>query len=343
MVLEKDSSLLGYPGETSKALEADHHGVCKYESPKDPNYITVRNILKSLVSKVIAKKQSDRPGLSDRARSRDVKALLAISDFPDTDYIFFRDQWAQGTSDWILEEQAYLDWLSDQGSSQHVLWLRGGAATGKSVLSSFVINSLVERGFSCQYFFIRFGDQKKRTLSLLLRSLAYQIAQQLPSFRRKILELEDEALDFEAAKARTVWERIFKNMLFKLDTTETIYWVIDGLDEANDARAMIKLLTDLISSSVSIRVLLVSRETPEIAAEFAKLPQHIGRGVIVTEGHSEDLSCYVRRELTVSGNDDFTESIIMRIVEGAQSNFLVSMTDFFRPCCVDQPVGTPCC
>jgi hypothetical protein len=342
MVLEKDSSLLGYPGETSKALEADHHGVCKYENPRDPNYITVRNILKSLVSKVVAKKQTGRPGLSERARSRDVKALLAISDFPDTDYIFFRDQWAQGTSEWILEEPAYIDWLGSKHPSQHVLWLRGGAAAGKSVLSSFVINSLVEQGLHCQYFFIRFGDQKKRTLSLLLRSLAYQIAQQLPGFMRKLLELEDEAVDFEAAKARTVWERIFKNMLFKLGENETLYWVIDGLDEANDSRAMIKLLTDLASSLASIRILLVSRETPEIAAEIAKLPRNIDQGVIVAAGRSKDLSCYVRQELNVSGNSDFTESVINRIIEGAQSNFLVRKGSI-RLYHANLLVGTPRC
>lgn len=51
MVLEKDSSVLGYPGEVSMPLDADHHGVCKYESRDDPRYITVRNVLKSLIGK----------------------------------------------------------------------------------------------------------------------------------------------------------------------------------------------------------------------------------------------------------------------------------------------------
>lgn len=50
MVLEKDSSVLGYPGEISKPLDADHHSVCKYTSPDDPRYITVRNVLKTLIS-----------------------------------------------------------------------------------------------------------------------------------------------------------------------------------------------------------------------------------------------------------------------------------------------------
>ena len=51
MVLEKDSSVLGYPGEISKPLDADHHGVCKYASQEDPSYIAVRNVLRTLVSK----------------------------------------------------------------------------------------------------------------------------------------------------------------------------------------------------------------------------------------------------------------------------------------------------
>jgi hypothetical protein len=52
MVLKKDSSVLGYPGEISKPLDADHHSVCKYASPFDPRYVAVRNVLKTLIGKV---------------------------------------------------------------------------------------------------------------------------------------------------------------------------------------------------------------------------------------------------------------------------------------------------
>lgn len=51
MVLEKDSSVLGYPGEVSKPLDADHHGVCKFDGQGDPGYLAVRNVLKSLIVK----------------------------------------------------------------------------------------------------------------------------------------------------------------------------------------------------------------------------------------------------------------------------------------------------
>ena len=48
-MLEKDSSILGYPGEISKSLNADHHDVCKFTNQDDPNYVSVRNAMKSLV------------------------------------------------------------------------------------------------------------------------------------------------------------------------------------------------------------------------------------------------------------------------------------------------------
>jgi hypothetical protein len=325
MVLERDSSLLGYPGETSNPLNADHHGVCKYENPQDPNYITVRNVLKSLVSKSISKSQSGRQSVPERRRSKDLRTILAISEFPNIDFIFFRDQWAQGTNEWIYEERRFTDWLNPESSSHDILWLKGDAARGKSVLSSFIINGLIEREFCCQYFFIRFADRKKRTLGFLLRSIAYQIAQQLPDFLQKVAEMESEAVDFEAANPRTIWDRIFRSILFKLSGAQPLYWVIDGLDEADNPRALINLLSDVTGSSTPIRLLLVSRDTTEIAAGLEHIPGTISQGVLTVEGHLEDLRCYVDRELIVAGNKEFRDGVVHRILNEAQNNFLVSL------------------
>ena len=324
MILEKDSSVLGYPGETSKALNADHHGVCKYDSPRDPNYIAVRNALTSLVSKISSTSKPAKPLLSNRRESHDLKSLLAITEMPDVDYIFFRDQWTQGTCGWLLEENIYLEWLHAQNSVRSILWLNGRAAMGKSVLASYIINSLVEQGVSCHYFFVRFGDQKKRTLSLILRSIAYQIARSVPGFLQRLLQLVDEAADFETADPRTIWERIFKSILFRMEEGQPLYWVIDGLDEANDPRTLIRLLSDIRLSSTPIRILLVSRKTSEIEASFHKIPTALNPGSISVEGHVEDLQYYIHQELRMSGSIDFKESIVHRIVKAANSNFLVS-------------------
>lgn len=325
MVLEKDSSVLGYPGETSKALNADHHGVCKYDSPRDPNYITVRNVLKSLVSKIISSGRPSRPTLSDRKESRDIKSLLAITGLPDADYIFFRDQWAQGTNEWILEDNVFLEWLNAHDTAPHILWLNGGAATGKSVLSSFIINHLVEQGYHCQYFFMSFSDKNKRSLSLLLRSIAYQTSQIAPDFSQEIIQLAEEAINFESADPRTIWERIFKSILFELKERQSLYWIIDGLDEADDPRSVVRLLSDISSSATRIQVLLVGRKTSEIIGATQKLPTILGLSSISIEGHLQDLRSYICQELCMSGAAELHESIVRRLVEGAQNNFLVSL------------------
>ncbi|KAI1480225.1 hypothetical protein F4774DRAFT_87229 [Daldinia eschscholtzii] len=322
MVLEKDSSVLGYPGETSKALDADHHGVCKYESPKDPNYITVRNVLKSLLSKIISTNNSRKPGPSSRRESHDLRSFLAITEIPAIDYSFFRDQWVRGTCEWILQDQDFIEWLQVSDPTSSLLWLSGGAATGKSVLSSFIINYLVERGACCQYYFIRFSDQKKRTLSSLLRTIAYQIALTIPSFLQRLLELTDEAVDYETADPRTIWERLFKSILFNMEDQKPLYWVIDGLDEAHDPRAIIKLLSDVACSLIPLRIILIGRRTSEIESTFQKVSNSLKARTINIEGHSEDLRCYVRQELSMPGGPEFKENIIQRIVEGSQNNFL---------------------
>ena len=190
----------------------------------------------------------------------------------------------------------------------------------------------MEQGVSCQYFFIRFGDQKKRTLSLLLRSIAYQIARSVPGFLQRVLQLVDEAIDFETADARTIWEHVFKSILFKTEGGQPLYWIIDGLDEADDPRALIRLLSDVSLSSIPIRILLVGRKTSKIVAVFQKVPKLLNLSLINIEGHLEDLRCYIRQELSMSGTAESKESIVQRIVRGAQNNFLVSIAKFCAFC-----------
>lgn len=328
MVLEKDSSVLGYPGETSRALTADHHDVCKYESRRDPNYITVRNALKSLVSKIISTGGSNRQHASNRRSSLDLKSLLAITELPDVDYILFRDQWSQGTGAWILEDEAYLEWVDAQGPTPRLLWLNGGPGTGKSVLSSFIISSLVERSFSCQYFFIRFGDRKKRTLNFLLRSIAYQTTQSLPMFSQRITELVDEAINYETADPRTIWERIFKGILFKMNLDKPLYWIIDGLDEASDPREIFRLLSDPSLSFAPIRVLLVSRKSSEIETAYQKVSKFVTSRSMGIEGHLEDQRSYIWQELDMAGSPEVREDVVRRVLERSHNNFLVGSRDF---------------
>ena len=55
IIVERESGVLGYPQEISSPLNADHHTICKFRSPEDGNYISVRNILKLWASRILPK------------------------------------------------------------------------------------------------------------------------------------------------------------------------------------------------------------------------------------------------------------------------------------------------
>jgi hypothetical protein len=318
MLLGKETSVLGYPDEVSRALDADHHNVCKYDGVKDPNYVIVRSALRDIMRRIIqrpAKKVS-----SNRANLETLQTQLALGELPSVDLLFYRGQWKAGTCNWILEDESYQDWSQADKPVSRFLWLTGGAGVGKSVLSSFIVNALEERGSNYQYFFIRHSQPRKRTLSFLLRSIAYQFAKSSPEFLQRVAMLEAEQIDFETVDAKAIWERLFRSIYFQVVHDQPSHWVVDGLDEADNPRGFIEFLSEISSSCPSIRVLVVSRSTPELVATF----EPVSPTSISINGHLDDIRLFIRRAFLFTGSSDVKEKIIKQLEERAGNNFLVS-------------------
>ena len=53
LIVDKESATLGYPNEKSALLNASHRGICKFDTPSDPNYVTLRNSIVSCVEEII--------------------------------------------------------------------------------------------------------------------------------------------------------------------------------------------------------------------------------------------------------------------------------------------------
>lgn len=49
LIVDKASAILGYSNEESALINASHRSICKFDTPWDPNYVTLRNSLVSLV------------------------------------------------------------------------------------------------------------------------------------------------------------------------------------------------------------------------------------------------------------------------------------------------------
>jgi len=52
LIVDPDSATLGYREEKQIPMNADHRSICKFETPADPNYVSLRNALASTVQNI---------------------------------------------------------------------------------------------------------------------------------------------------------------------------------------------------------------------------------------------------------------------------------------------------
>lgn len=320
MVVEKDSSILGYPGEISKGLDADHHTVVKFDSRQDDKYLAVRNYLQTQLDRLFRSRGS-RASTQSTAGSDIVQLeeLFALSEAIDMDYVFFRDRWTPGTCEWILKETEFLEWRDDPDPASRLLWLYGVAGSGKSVMASFIINHLInEVGKRCQFVFLRFGDLNKKSVGKMLRSLALQCAQVFPEFRHALKKISAR-INLSGSDPRTIWERVFKSVLFKLQFVEPLYWVVDGLEECESPRTAVRLLSEALATPVPIRIALTSRHTSGIEAELKRLPQTSRYAHMMLQGRTVDHEIFITENLELTDTDG---ELTRRLISSAQGNFL---------------------
>lgn len=48
LIVPKDSAIMGLPGERVSLMYADHRSICKFETPEDPNYITLTEVFNTI-------------------------------------------------------------------------------------------------------------------------------------------------------------------------------------------------------------------------------------------------------------------------------------------------------
>ena len=245
-----------------------------------------------------------------------------MSETHQDDLKFFRKRWTPGTCDWILSNPSFNKWVDKSEEGPTMLWLHALPASGKSILSSFVINHLLEESL-CVYYFFRFGDQSKRSLSTCLRTIAFQIAEQLPQFRRALKDIRFSTKAVEKIDAKTIWEKVFVSVLFKMRFMTTMYWIIDALDESDHPQLVVELMQSIPDSLAPIKVLLVSRQTPELISTFDRLSIVVPCVYLPLEDTKNDIRIHVEREVQyMHASAEFKSQIIENLVAGATGNFL---------------------
>ncbi|OAQ90083.1 NACHT and WD domain-containingprotein [Purpureocillium lilacinum] len=322
MILEKDSSILGYPTEISCPLQADHNSICKFDSPSDSNYVIVRNAIKSLVVSVLG---DDTVASAEPSNRSAIEAFLRRCVTSEDDYSSLRRQWIPETCGWFLDDSQVAYCLEDPPTSQ-ILWYSAPPASGKSVLAAFLVDHLRASRRKCQYFFFKHSENSRKSVANALRALVLQLTADMPDFKRRLLASSLESLGLESNDPMVIWRNTFERILFNMEAFGPIYWIIDALDECDAPKPFLDCLASLTASRPPITVVVVSRSTDSLAIAFDRASKILPVLRVGTAGqaHSQrDIAVFVSREIEhLPGNPAFRQKLQKKILSRTEGNFL---------------------
>lgn len=318
MILEKDSAVLGYPNETNQPLIANHHSVCKFDTVDDANYRSIVGALRSIVS------SCQRPagleyGAEDEIKL--VKALLGPVASPEEEQAAGNMVRNKATWKHFLHHPDFEQWLTSE--SRPILWANAPPGTGKTILCSLVIDQLRDAGHICAFFFFSYRNVQKRLLSTMLRSLAYQMAAQIPSMRQALAELAKSGLQVQNADAPAIWQQVYLSTLGSVSFQEEVFWIVDGLDESESSRQAVDLISAACGFRCKIRILAFSRPDFQVCQSMKNVRKAHPVLPFPFEASEKDIRRFVSDEITfLPCSQDFESEMIEEITERSRRNFL---------------------
>ncbi|PNP40510.1 hypothetical protein TGAMA5MH_07507 [Trichoderma gamsii] len=221
------------------------------------------------------------------------------------------------TCKWLLDNQAYLDWLDPSKLDLHhgFLWIKGKAGIGKSTLMKFALTNaqkkMKDKKIISFYFNARGGDMEKCTIGMY-RSLLLQLFEELPKLQSVLKSFplaatrEDYAWNIQELKS------LFEEAIRNIKGDELVCF-IDALDECDEdeIRDMISFFQNVgeitTSNDIKFLVCFSSRHYPHISKKNAQSLLLEGQ-----EGHNQDISNYLHSELKI-GKSKLAEDIRTKV------------------------------
>lgn len=271
------------------------------------------------------------PALDMRQQSSSLDAInkiatiFGIRDQPEEELYIIRSRTMDGTGQWITQRAEYLRWMerNDEPQKFKTFWLVGLPGTGKTVLTSVVIDHLRLLGQNCAYHFFSTGHQAKRTEACCLRSIAAQLAWTNQEFRDRVIALhEDSGITFTAQSqnSQILWDRIFKGIICKMRFAAPLFWVLDAVDEA-DAPALIISHFVNFHSTTPIKIFFSSRP---MRISLTGCDTHATTYVLSEKDTVADIRSYVQNalEIALPDNKDIRKDIAGQLLANASGSFL---------------------
>ncbi|CAI7600497.1 unnamed protein product [Penicillium discolor] len=147
-----------------------------------------------------------------------------------------KDKLVHQSIHWILQEPQYKSW--ENGDDVGLLWIKGGAGKGKTMMSIGLIEELArvqDETTAVIYFFCQNADYELNTLEAILKGLILQLVNQqteLGESLRRRWDTMTECFSEDLTSWQSLWNILFE-MLARCKYSR-VYMVIDALDECQD-------------------------------------------------------------------------------------------------------------
>jgi hypothetical protein len=190
-----------------------------------------------------------------------------------------KDELLDDAYKWILRTPEYATFTNwdDSGSDRpprRLLWIKGHAGTGKTMLMIGLIRQLSDQPVALSpalsFFFCQGTDTALNNATAVLRSLIWLLLLQQPRLISYLLQKykESGADLFRDQNAFIALSEAFRNML-KDPELLPVYLAVDALDECAQGRLdLIRLISASLNLSQKVRWLLSSRPEVDLLSEL---------------------------------------------------------------------------
>ncbi|KAH9960741.1 hypothetical protein BJV74DRAFT_360668 [Russula compacta] len=257
---------------------------------------------------------------------RDLTNWLSPPD-PSVNYNTASDAHHEGTALWFTQSNAFKNWKA----SGSFLWIHGKPGSGKSVLSSSIIQDINDISNSTSahiaYFFFDFKHTGKQDLRALLSSLLIQLSHQSNSFCDVLLRYHSAHQSGSQQPNDRALTQCLEDIL-KVQGQTPIYLIIDALDECPNTgmpspRDNVLVLVEKLVQLKLQNLHLCVTSRPEVDIRRSLEPLTSNRISLHDEtGQKEDILEFVRSVVNSDKNmrrwrDDDKETVIETLSERA--------------------------
>ncbi|KAJ6487633.1 ankyrin repeat-containing domain protein [Mycena sanguinolenta] len=203
----------------------------------------------------------------------------------------------EGTGRWFLEGNAFVEWEDNPG----LLWIQGASGTGKSVLSSSVIQKLIgdqqlfedfNKSSAVAFFYFDFKAKDSNAVETALRRIVLQMSAQSPHPHRTL----DKQYQLSRGQALPNYRELLRLLQELLRELGRTYIIFDALDECPETE--FRRLMELISmlrrwNSSPLHFLITSQPRAGFTDELGEVP-----GVFLESKFTQpDIELFIASEL----------------------------------------------